>query len=69
MAEHRHDEERSRDADVPEETDHAQPDNGASSDGDRSWTDQPASGVDPDEDRSVEAVVERQTRRPVRRAV
>ncbi|MFN8157055.1 MAG: hypothetical protein U0R68_06540 [Candidatus Nanopelagicales bacterium] len=49
-----------------------QPDPEASSDGDTSWTDDPASGVDPDEDRSVEAVVERDTRRPmrpVRRAV
>lgn len=49
-----------------------QPDPDASSDGDTSWTDDPASGVDPDEDRSVEAVVERDTRRPmrpVRRAV
>lgn len=49
-----------------------QPDPDASSDGDTSWTDDPASGVDPEEDRSVEAVVERDTRRPrrpVRRAV
>lgn len=49
-----------------------QPDPEASSDGDTSWTDDPASGVDPGEDRSVEAVVERGTRRPrrpVRRAV
>ncbi|HET7900565.1 MAG TPA: hypothetical protein VFL59_05210 [Candidatus Nanopelagicales bacterium] len=42
---------------------HEQPDPEASSDGDASWTDDPVSGVDPDEDRSVETVVERQTRR------
>jgi hypothetical protein len=49
-----------------------QPDPDASSDGDGSWVDDPSAGVDPDEDRSVEAVVERDTRRPrrpVRRAV
>ena len=43
-----------------------QPDPAASSDGDRSWTSDPVSDVDPDEDRSVEAVVERGTRRPRR---
>lgn len=35
-----------------------QPDPGSSSDGDRSWTADPLT-ADPDEDRSVEAVVER----------
>lgn len=52
--------------------DSEQPDPDASSDGDSSWAADPAAGVDPDEDRSVEAVVERDTRRsrrPVRRAV
>ena len=38
---------------------HAQPDEGASSDGDRSWTEDPIT-VDPDEDRSVDAVIEHQ---------
>jgi hypothetical protein len=66
MTEHPSTQERSR------EPAHTQPDPDASSDGDGSWTDDPISGVDPDEDRSVEAVVDRETRRPlrpVRRAV
>lgn len=35
-----------------------QPDPGASSDGDGSWTEDPIT-ADPDEDRSVDAVIER----------
>lgn len=68
MSEQPQGQERSRDS-APETS---QPDPEASSDGDRSWTADPASDVDPDEDRSVETVVERETRRsmrPVRRSV
>jgi hypothetical protein len=39
----------------------AQPDPDASSDGDGSWTDDPIT-ADPDEDRSVDAVIERTSR-------
>ena len=38
-----------------------QPEPDSSSDGDGSWTDDPLT-ADPDEDRSVEAVIERQSR-------
>lgn len=62
MPDDKHEQERSR---APR-TDPTQPDPDASSDGDGSWTDDPASGVDPDEDRSVEKVVERETRRALR---
>lgn len=55
MTEQNAEQERSR-ADGPQ---HQQPDPESSSDGDRSWTEEPASEVDPDEDRSVEAVVDR----------
>lgn len=37
-----------------------QPDPDSSSDNDRSWTDEPESGQDPDKDRSVDAVIEEQ---------
>jgi hypothetical protein len=42
----------------PEAREGAQPDPDASSDGDGSWTEDPIT-ADPDEDRSVEAVIER----------
>lgn len=45
---------------VQEHPRHDQPDPEASSDGDGSWTDDPQT-QDPDEDRSVDAVVERAT--------
>jgi hypothetical protein len=47
-----------------------QPDPEASSDGDRSWTDDPIT-ADPDEDRSVDAVIERtdESRRDTGRGV
>lgn len=67
MTEHRTPEEQERSRTTPEAADgqthegtqHEQPDPDASSDGDGSWTDDPVTGVDPDEDRSVEAVVDR----------
>ena len=40
------------------DSDQTQPDPHASSDGDGSWTEDPIT-ADPDEDRSVEAVIER----------
>ncbi len=45
----------------PRPDDDAQPDPEASSDGDSSWTDDPIT-ADPDEDRSVDAVIERTSR-------
>lgn len=42
-------------------TEQSQPDPDASSDGDGSWTDDPQT-QDPDEDRSVEAVIRRTSR-------
>jgi hypothetical protein len=46
---------------APEQPD--QPDDDASSDGDRSWTEDPIT-VDPDEDRSIEAVIARSAGSP-----
>lgn len=48
----------SRDATKPADAPNEQPDDDASSDGDRSWTADPIT-ADPDEDRSVDAVIAR----------
>ena len=53
----------SRDATKPADAPNDQPDDDASSDGDRSWTADPIT-ADPDEDRSVDAVIARTSGKP-----